>query len=328
MLRNGRNAIAALVSSLVLCLSFSASPGVSQEQAADRDRPPEVESLHSRPIRADVEMVLVNVSVVDPVSDRLVTGLKKEDFEVFEDKKHQQVSQFSTEEAPISACVIFDLSGSMADKVEKSRIALGQFFRLANPKDEFALIAFNDRPEKLSGFTSDANTLVSKLAFAEPKGRTALMDAVYLGIDEMRHAKHSRKVMVIISDGGDNHSRYSERDLRKAVREADVQIYAIGIYETPEYRARTPEELAGPSLLADLTSMTGGREFSIQNVNDLPAAAERISHEMRSIYILGYAPANQAHDGKWHKIQVKLRLPKNVPRLQLFNKSGYYAPLR
>lgn len=327
MLRNGRNAIGALVSSFIICFSLLASEDAQQVQVADR--PTEAaDSLRSRPIRTDVNMVLVTVSVVDPVSDRLVTGLKKEYFEVFEDKKPQEVSQFSTEETPISLCVIFDLSGSMAEKVDKSRIALGQFFRLANPQDEFALVAFNDRPEKLSGFTSNPNLLETKLAFAEPKGRTALIDAVYLGLNEMRKAKHSRKVMVIISDGGDNHSRYTERDVRKAVKEADVQMYAVGIYETPENRARTPEELAGPSLLAELTGMTGGREFSIQNINDLPAAAERISREMRNVYILGYSPANQKHDGKWRKIQVKLRLPKNSPRLQLFSRSGYYAPVR
>jgi len=167
-----------------------------------------------------------------------------------------------------------------------------------------------------------------RLLFVKSGGKTALFDAIYLGLSEGKKASTNRKALLIISDGGDNHSRYSERDVRKAVKEADVQIYAVGIYETPENRARTPEELAGPSLLAELTGMTGGRELSIQNINDLPAAAERISHEMRNVYILGYSPANQVHDGKWRKIQVKLRLPKNFPHLQLFSKSGYYATVR
>jgi Ca-activated chloride channel homolog len=339
MLRNGRTASAFLSVLLLCCSMFASSDDATlaptnntpanretATEAANRSPAPPAATLGSRPIRSDVEMVLLPVSVVDPVSDRLVTGLTKDNFEVLEDKEEQRVSQFSTEEAPISACIIFDLSGSMADKMEKSHLALGQFFKGNNPQDEFALISFGDRPQKISGFTNDADALLSKMAFAEAKGRTALLDAVYLGLDEMRNAKNSRKVMVIVSDGGDNHSRYSERDIRKAVKEADVQIYAIGIYETPENRARTPEELAGPTLLADLTGMTGGRELSIQSASDLPAAAQRINSDMRSVYILGYSPATGKRDGKWHKIQVRLRLPKNFPHLLSFTRSGYYAP--
>ncbi len=321
MIRNGKRITPVILFCLLLCCTALA--------AEDKSSPTqEPASLHDRPIRTDVEMVLVSVSVVDPVSDRVVTGLTKENFEVLEDKQPQQVSQFSTEDVPISVCVVFDVSGSMVDKIDKSQLALAQFFRLANPNDEFSLISFSDRPEKLSGFTHDPRVLESKIGFAQPHGRTALLDAVYLGLNEMRKASQPRKVMLAISDGGDNHSRYTVRDIRKAIKEADVQIYAIGIYESPERRGRTPEELAGPSMLGEITGMTGGREFEIQNVNDLPAAAKKIGHEMRNLYVLGYSPANTKHDGKWRKIQVKLHLPKGLSRLLLFNKAGYYAPGR
>jgi len=178
----------------------------------------------------------------------------------------------------------------------------------------------------MTDFTSDEGTLQSKLNFTEAKGRTSLLDAIYLGLHEMRKAKHSRKVLLIFSDGGDNHSRYSEGDIKKAVRESDVQVYAVGIYEPYSSRSRTPEELAGPSLLTEIAEMTGGRQFPVENPNDLPDIARKIGRELRSLYVIGYTPSDAARDGKWRRIQVRLNAPRGLPPLQLFNKSGYYAP--
>ncbi|MBI3894975.1 MAG: VWA domain-containing protein [Acidobacteria bacterium] len=277
-----------------------------------------------RPFRAHAQLVLVNVSVID-VYDRFVTGLQKENFQVYEDKKPQQIEEFSKEDVPISVGILFDASGSMAGKMEKARMAVSQFFRTANPADEFFLISFNNRPNKISDFTQDLGTLQDKLNFTETKGQTALLDAVYLGLHEMRNAQHSRKVLLIFSDGGDNHSRYTPRDIKGAVKEADVQIYAIGIYE-PNGFNQTPEELAGPSLLNEIVEMTGGRQFAVENLNNLPAVASKVGREMRQLYVLGYSPTNKQNDGKWRKIQVKLIPPKGILPLQLFSKSGYYAP--
>jgi len=201
-----------------------------------------------------------------------------------------------------------------------------QFFRMSNPADEFFLIGFNDRPVQLSDFTTDPTELQNKLNFTEAKGRTSLFDAMYLGLHEMSKAKYARKVLLVISDGGDNHSRYSERDIKRAVQESDVQIYAIGIYEPYSSRSRTPEELAGPSLLTEIAESTGGRQFPVENLNDLPDIARKIGRELRSVYVLGYNPSNETRDGKWRKIQVKLQAPRGLPPLQLFNKAGYYAP--
>lgn len=280
-----------------------------------------------RPIRVDVELVLVNVSVIDPYN-RFVTGLEKEHFQIFEDKKKQNVLHFSNEDVPISIGLLFDASGSMSGKMDKARMAVQQFFRTANPQDEFFLIDFNDRPHHVVDFTRDADLLQSKLSFTEAKGRTALLDAIYLGLNEMRKARHSRKVLLVISDGGDNHSRYTERDIKRVVREADVQIYAVGIYEPYSSRSRTPEELAGPSLLTEIAEMTGGRQFPVENLNDLPDIARKIGRELRNLYVVGYAPTNSKRDGKWRKIQVKLAPPRGLPPLHLYNKSGYYAPLQ
>ena len=282
-------------------------------------------TVPERPIRVDVQLVEVNVSVIDPFN-RFVTGLDKEHFQVLEDDIVQPVTQFSTEDVPISVGLIFDSSGSMSDKMDKSRMAVNQFFRSSNPADEFFVISFNDRPSEVSSFTRDLDLLQGRLNFTEAKGRTSLLDAIYLGVNEMRKAKYARKVLLIISDGGDNHSRYTETDIKKIIKEADVQVYAVGIYEPYSSRSRTPEELAGPTMLTELAEMTGGRQFPVENLNDLPDITRKISRELRNLYVLGYAPTNPKRDGKYRKIRVKLVPPKGLPPLHLFAKSGYYAP--
>jgi Ca-activated chloride channel family protein len=274
----------------------------------------------------DVDMVLVPVTVVDPYG-RLVTGLDQSNFRIFEDGIEQEVVYFAEQDVPISIGVIFDLSGSMSDKIDKSRLAALQFFRTANPQDEFFLVDFNDRAQLVSPFTSDIDLLRNRMLFGRrPGGRTALFDGIYLGLSEMRGAHNSRKALLIISDGGENHSRYSERDLREFLREADVQLYAIGIYEPLSSRWRTPEEGQGPALLEELAEMSGGRVFPVTNLNELPDIATKISMELRNQYVVGYKPSNRRRDGKWRKIKVQLRPPRGLPPLTVYFRHGYMAP--
>ena len=277
--------------------------------------------MHEPLIKSKVDLVLVPVTVTDPMN-RLVTGLDKDNFEVYEGKERQQVRDFSSEDAPISLGVIFDMSGSMASKIERAREAVIDFFKTANPQDEFFLIAFADRPEEVSDFTQSVDDLQSKLVFTVPKGRTALLDAIYLGISKMRQAKYPKKALLIISDGGDNHSRYTENEIKSLVKEADVMIYSIGIYD---HFFATEEERLGPQLLSDISELSGGRAFTIDNPNDLTDVATKIGIELRNQYVLGYRPKNPGHDGKWHKIRVKLLPPKGLPPLHVYAKSGYYA---
>ena len=183
---------------------------------------------HTRPMKVDVDLVLVPVTVTDPMN-RLVTGLEKDNFELYEGSDKQQVMHFSSEDAPISLGVIFDMSGSMSNKIEKSREAVVEFFRTANPQDEFFMVTFNEKPELLEDFTSSVEDIQAKLPLVAPKGRTALLDAIYMGIHRMKKAHNAKKALLIISDGGDNHSRYTESEIKSIVKEADVQIYAIGI---------------------------------------------------------------------------------------------------
>jgi len=276
-------------------------------------------------IHFDVDLALVNVTVTDPYN-RLVTGLETDNFRVFEDNVEQEVVTFSAEDVTISIGVIFDFSGSMSNKVGKAREAALQFFKTANPQDEFFLVSFNERAELTSSFTNSVEDLQSRMMLTPPKGRTALLDAIYLGLSQMRGAHNAKRALLILSDGGDNHSRYNESDIKRLVKEADTQLYAIGIFDPLGFRNRTPEELGGPSLLSEVTEMTGGRVFAVEKLDELPDIASKIGMELRNQYVLGYRPSNKAHDARWRKLKIKLRAPKGLPPLSVYSKTGYYAP--
>src|SRR6267154_288752 len=278
-------------------------------------------------LHIDVNLALVNVTVTDPYS-RIVTGLEPDNFRVFEDNVEQEVVNFSSEDVPISIGVILDLSGSMANKLGKAKEAALQFCKTANPQDEFFLVGFNERARLLSPFTRNVEDLQSRMLSASAKGKTALLDAIYLGLSQMRGAHSGKRALLIISDGGDNNSRYSEKDIKRLVREADTQLYSIGIFDPFEYRSRTPEELNGPSLLNEVTELSGGRAFSIENINDLPDVATKIGSELRNQYILGYRPSDKSHDARWRKIKIKLRAPRGLPPLSVSGKTGYTRPAR
>jgi Ca-activated chloride channel family protein len=278
-------------------------------------------------VHVDVDLALVNVTVTDP-QDRFVTGLEPDNFRIFENSVEQEIQYFSSEDVPISIGVIFDLSGSMANKVGKARQAALEFFKTANPQDEFFLVSFNDRAELMSTFTNSVEDLQSRILSAPAKGRTALLDAIYLGLNQMRTARNGKRALLIMSDGGDNNSRYTEKDIKRLVREAGTQLYSVGIFDPIANRSRTPEELSGPSLLSEVTELTGGRAFSVENINELPDIAAKIGAELRNQYILGYRPSNKSHDARWRKIRVKLRAPKGLPPLSVYAKTGYYAPSR
>jgi len=276
-------------------------------------------------IRVDSTLVLIPVTVTDPLN-RFVTGLEKENYKLTEDKLPQDITQFSSEDAPLSVGVVFDCSGSMGHKLDKSRQAVAQFFKLSNPDDEFFLVQFNDSASLIQPFTRNLEEIQNKLAFTQSKGRTALLDAVYMAMHEMKKAKNPRKALLLISDGGDNSSHYSESEIKALVKEADVQVYAIGIYESGGGRNRTPEETSGPALLTEIAEQTGGRQYQVDNLNELPDVAAKIGVELRNQYILGYSPKNLTRDGKYRKIQVKLVQPHGMPILRPFWKQGYYAP--
>jgi len=276
----------------------------------------------SRGLKVNSDLVLVPVIVTDQM-DRIIMGLEKNNFVVYDGADQQVIRNLSTEDAPISLGVIFDTSTSMYGKIERARQAVVQFLRSANPEDEFFLIGFANRPELLVDFTNSVDEIQSEISKATPDGGTALLDALYFGLDRMKRAHNERKALLIVSDGAENHSRYTLKEIWPVVEEAGVQIYAMGIFdEAPRSKA----ERAGPDLLAAMTNVTGGRTFPVRNLKKIGDVANELALELRDQYLIAYKPSTLAHDGKWHKITVRVQAPQNNPRLRVFAKRGYYAP--
>src|SRR5215467_14616022 len=318
-----------LIGAVSLVISAADKPPAHDEskveispRAKKADAPPEAPRGN---IRIESTLVLIPVTVTDPLN-RFVTGLERENFRLFEDKSEQKVTHFASEDAPPTGGMVFDTRGSMGSKLDKSRQAVAQFFKTANPEDEFFLVEFNDNPTLISGFTHNTEEIQNKLTFTQSKGKTALLDGIIMAMNEMKKARNPRKALLVISDGGDNNSRYTEGEIKNRVKEADVQVYAIGIYEPVASRGRTAEELSGPGLLTELAEQTGGRQFPVENLNELPDVATKIGIELRNQYVLFYSPSNRERDGKYRRVQVKLVQPKGLPPLRPFWRTGYYAP--
>jgi len=273
----------------------------------------------------DTTLVLIPATVTDP-SNRYLLGLQKEDFHLFEDGVEQTITHFSGEDAPLSVGLVFDLSASMGDKLRTSREAALQFLKTMNPEDEAFLVEFSDRAELAARFTSHAEEIQNKLTSAQPGGLTAMLDAAELALREMKNAKNPRKAIVIISDGGDNHSKYSARQIESLVREAEVQIYAMGVFEPDIFLGLSKEEISGPRLLKEIAEQTGGRVFAASDPHDLPSVATRIGIELRNQYVLAYSPKNQDRDGKYRRVEVKVTEPAGISHLKIRWRLGYYAP--
>jgi Ca-activated chloride channel homolog len=294
----------------------------TEHQPQDTSPSQSLPSKRSKALVANVDLVLVPVTVADS-RNHAVTGLEKQNFELFEDGQKQVIRSLSNEDAPISLGVILDTSNSMRNKLEVASRSIVEFLKTANPLDDFFMIAFSDRPELLVDSTTSVDTVENRLFNVMPHGHTSLLDAIYMGVSKIHHSQHQRRALLIISDGGDNRSRYTRSEIKRLVQEADVELYGIGIFDTV---FTTPEESVGKQLLEDVTQATGGRTFTIKDIRDLPETASRISLELRNQYVLGYRSSNPARDGLWRKLKVKV-VPEGMP-IRVYSKAGYYSPLK
>jgi Ca-activated chloride channel homolog len=278
---------------------------------------------HGKVLRAEVDLVLVPVTVADTMN-RPVLGLQKPDFTVYEDNQPQDISLFSAEDVPISVGVLLDMSKSMANKFVTERAAAEAFFNNANPKDDYFVVTFADQPRLLASAGDSMEDIQQSLSSGIiPDGHTALLDAVYLATARMRSARYPRRALLIISDGGDNHSRYGLKDVRSLVEEANVEVYAIGIFDSLFFRSF--EERMGKRWLGAITDVTGGQTLPASGLKKVPEIAAGISRLMRNQYVLGYRPRNTARDGKWRKIKVRVAPPSGSLPIQLHYKKGYQA---
>ena len=304
--------VASSVGALLFGFSFAAVAGDTDEPRIAR---------HGD-IRVDTNLVLIPVSVTDS-KNHPVVGIDARQFRVFDGKSEQEVVNVSEDDTPLSVGIVFDSSASMKSKLEKAREAVIEFLKGANPDDEFFLVNFAEKAELAVPFTTSGGDIQSRLMYASTKGKTALLDAIHLALETMKDARNPRKALLVISDGGDNDSRYTKTEIRNATRETDVRIYALGVYGN-EPVMLPEEERGGPWLLADLAEHTGGRHIPILKPAELPAAAAKIGMELRNQYLVGYRPSKVDSDGKFHKVEVKLVDAGNV---QLSWRPGYYARL-
>jgi Ca-activated chloride channel family protein len=276
--------------------------------------------------RAHADLVLIPVTVTDKLN-RFVLGLQKADFHLFEDGVEQTLEHFNGEDAPLSVGVLFDESGSMTYKLRTSRDAAAQLLNALNKEDEAFLLEFSDITKISIGFTGNMDDLRGALKNAQAGGLTAMLDAIDTGLVEMKKAKNSRKAIVVVSDGGDNHSHYTAAQIESLVREADVQIYAMGVFDPLFSLGQPPEQISGPRLLSEIATQTGGRAFAAAAPSDLPSVASRIAIELRNQYVLGYYPSNKARDGKYRHVELRVSEPPGLgSSLKLHWRLGYFAP--
>jgi Ca-activated chloride channel homolog len=273
-------------------------------------------------IRVDVDLVLVQATVTDS-SNKYVTDLRLDDFRLWEDKIEQQLQYFSTENVPLSVGIIFDVSGSMQNKLAAARAAANTFLRMGDRDDEYFLVEFSNSPRLVQDFTTDIAKLQSHLLFTRAKGNTSLYDALYLGLEKVSRGSNGRKALLLITDGEDNNSRYTFSDVKQFAKERDVMIYSIGIVEGSDLQF---SEFNGRLLLESLAELTGGIAFFPDSLDALPDICERIGIDLKSQYVLGYRPLNTINDGRWRKVQVKINTPKGMAALHVRARNGYYGP--
>jgi Ca-activated chloride channel homolog len=299
-------------------------PNIQIVRTRSRETRPTDASFPEPTLRVDSSLVLIPAQVTThegaPIMD-----LKRKDFRIFEDGAEQQISYFAKDDAPVSIGLLLDSSGSMRNKKQKSSEAAAAFFRTANSEDEFFLIEFDDRPKLVLPFTKDTDLLYHEISHARPYGRTSLFDAIHMALGVMKGAHYERKALVIVSDGGDNRSRRTFTAIKGDMLEADVQLYAMGIFDPAGASQSSPEEAEGPQVLDNLAEVTGGRHFPVMNAGTLPEVSTRIGQLLRNRYLLGYNPTNTSRDGRYRGIKLDLAAAPD-PGVHVQYRKGYYAP--
>lgn len=304
----------------VVLMTAATGAILAQKPETSPTPPPDIDP---KSISVKTDLITLTLTVTD-LYGRYVSGLTKNAFTVTDDGKEQEITFFSDSDAPASVGILFDVSGSMnGDKIAKARNALAKFINTSHPSDEYFLIAFNKRAQLVLDRTRDGEAVLDKLTLIEPKHNTALYDAVYLGLERVSRGTHQKKALLIISDGQDNASRYNFGEVKRLMKESDIVTYAVGILNAGD--ASSQMGIMGQSFLDELTSVTGGRSFYPTSDSELDEIFERIALELRHQYSVGYTPPNFQPDGKWHKVKVKVKPPRGLPRLTVRSREGYYA---
>jgi VWFA-related protein len=308
-----------------LCVAVRAIPMFSQVMFSQvtiepRQRPgTRTPAIPSADLRVDTNLVLVPATVDDPFN-RPITGLEKENFRVFEEKVEQTITSFVSEDEPIALGFIFDTSGSMAGALPDGRAAASEFLKLSNPEDEFCLVEFDTRPRLVIPLTANTSQIGLEVMMTKSGGSTALIDGLYMGINEIKKSKKTKRALVLISDGGENNSRYSPGEIKNVVREGGVLIYTVAL--SGGYNS---DSAYGLGLMKQIAETTGAHMYEAGG-SYLRDIAEKIGIELRNRYVLGYSPRDKSRDGKYRRIEVKVLPPRGLPKLTAHWRRGYYAP--
>ena len=259
-----------------------------------------------RVLRSGVDVVAVTATVFD-ADGRLVLGLPREAFEVYEDGEPQTITQFTNERVPVGLGVLLDQSDSMfGQRMVDARAAVERFlFELLNPADEFFVLAFNHYPHILTRWTSTPDDVRAALAEVKPSGGTAIYDAVVSALPMIGRRTRERAALVVISDGADTASDLTVAEVRTALLRSDAFVYAVAI-DSPKRQAINAR--VNPTALGEITGQSGGRTEVVQDMEGLRVATARIAEELNSQYVMAYA-SPRATDGKYHSIRVRVTQP-------------------
>lgn len=285
-------------------------------------RAPEADDgKRSYAIGVNVDLVVLQATVRDP-KRRVVPGLSEEDFRVYEDGVPQRIQYFSHEDVPVTVGLVVDNSGSMSSKRPEVVVAGLAFARSSNPQDEIFVVDFNERvwmglPEGLP-FTSSINQLDAALSGNIANGRTALYDAIATALAHLKLGHPDKKVLLVISDGGDNASRHSLRDIMTMAGHSNAIIYTIGIFDQDD----TDRD---PRVLKQLAKATGGGAFLPESRTQLAGICEQIAKAIRNQYTIAYLPTNKMLDGSYRSIRLTAVTPAHRG-LIVQTRTGYYAP--
>jgi len=295
--------------------------------AQDRSQPQKDDKGYI--FRVEALEVQLPVSVLDQ-KGRPVDGLKQEHFQVFEDKVPQTIKTFRHEDIPLSLGLVIDNSGSMRNKRERVNSSALSFVRESNPEDETFIVNFDDSAYLEQEFTGSIGDLIDALENVDARGETALYDALYLAADKVtKDGKKDKKVLLVISDGEDNASKYGINKVIEALRQSKVALYAIGLLEEDDSRGglfRKPPSKKAKDELLKFAEITGGRAYFPKTLDEVDELVKHIAHDLRNHYTLTYTPTNTKLDGSWRDVTVKITAPKNMPKFTFNAKPGYRAP--
>jgi len=293
---------------------------VRSRQASSTQEPT---SEINAPFIVNTDLITFNVTVTDP-QGRFVPGLKRDAFRLYDEKQPQRIDFFSDDDRPLSIGIVFDVSGSMRpERIKNAEEALRHFIETSDEDDDYFLLAFNSRSQILIENTHDTTSLLNTLVEVHPHGNTALLDAVYLAVNKLQMARQDRRALLLITDGGENDSRYKFSQVVRVLEESGVMLYSVGMLNSIDLASKPG--FTAHVLLHELAKTTGGRDFFPQNAAEMDEDFEKIALELRHQYSIGYRPKDFKRDGKWHRVKVEMSPESDLPHLIVRSRQGYFA---